>query len=146
MLFECATITSISTDRLMVQSIRGSACERCARGEGCGGGVIGKLVYRKQPALDVAVANAGEFEVGQTVELSIEPGRLLQLAALIYLIPLAAVLSGAVIGHFLFATNTGALAGTVGGLFGALWFMRRRLGPVLEDSLRPTVRSEEVSF
>lgn len=141
MLFECATITSVSKGQLSLRSIRGSACERCARGQGCGGGVIGKLAFRGQPTLSLNVTDANTFEVGESVELSVDASRVMVMAACIYLFPLAALLAGAVAGQALFGTNIGAIGMAGLALVAAFYTLHVRLRRFLDRWLLPSVRS-----
>ena len=139
MLFECATITSVSDGRLTLQSIRGSACERCARGEGCGGGIIGKLAFRRQPELELNVPLAQQFKVGQRVELSVPARRVMALAAVVYLIPLVGLLVGAMAGQWLLGTDIGAIGAAGLGFVTTLWAIRSRIKSALGQWLNPTI-------
>ncbi len=141
MLFECAKVTAVSDHKLSVRSIRTSACERCARGQGCGGGIIGKLAFRGQPTLNLSVTNASSYKVGDSVELSVEASRVMTIAACIYLLPLTALLVGAVVGQMLFGTNSGAVITAVLSLASSFVALRYRLGRMIERSLRPAIHS-----
>jgi sigma-E factor negative regulatory protein RseC len=142
MLFECATVTSVSASHLTLQSSRGSACERCARGEGCGGGIIGKLVFRRQPILVLQVTQARQFKVGQEVELSVPAQRVMALAAAVYLIPLTGLMAGAVAGQWFTGTDVAALGAGAAGFAGALWMVRHRIRSVPGHWLHPTIRTK----
>lgn len=124
-----------------MQSVRGSACERCARGEGCGGGIIGKLAFRTQPVLEIDVPDAGEFAPGQTVELSVPAQRVMALAALVYLIPLLGLLLGALSGQWAFGSDTAAILSGATGMALALWVIRKRIESAPEQWLSPSVTS-----
>ncbi len=142
MLFECATVTSVSASHLTLQSLRGSACERCARGEGCGGGVIGKLAFRRQPTLELEVPHARQFEVGQEVELSVPAQRVMALAAVVYLIPLAGLLVGALAGQWVSGTDVAAIGAGTAGFVGALWIVRKRIKSVPGHWLSPSIKTK----
>jgi len=140
MLFECATVIDVQREMLSVRSIRGSACERCERGEGCGGGIIGKLAFRTQPTLSLSVSNARSFSIGESVELSVDPHRLMLLAACVYLLPLLALLAGAVAGQALLGTDKGAIMVSVLALLVMLLVLRAKLANSLARWLRPSVQ------
>lgn len=139
MLFECATITSISSTHLTLQSARGSACERCARGKGCGGGVIGKLVFRRQPVLELDLPGLADYAVGQRVELSVPAQRVMKLAALVYLIPLAGVLIGALCGHWLLGSDAAAIVTSIAGFVASIWVLRKTVNNTLSHWLIPSI-------
>lgn len=139
MLFECANITAIRSDAIELQSVRGSACARCARGEGCGGGLIGKLAFRRDTVLLLDVDDATAYQVGQKVELSVDPARFLSVAATLYLLPLITLLGGALIGNALMTGDTGAILGASIGLAAGWFVLKRQLAPMLSRRLRPSV-------
>lgn len=146
MLIECATITHVGTDAIRLKSRRGSsACARCARGEGCGGGVIGRLISRRQPVLSLHVDDAHAYQVGQAVELSLTPDKLVRLAAIMYLLPLAALFVGAGLGQWLAGSDAGAIGGAVAGCAGGAWMMSRWLasrGADLVPEVQPLERDQ----
>ena len=76
-----------------------AGCERCAQGKGCGGGLLSRLLGDRLYQLRVPVP-AG-IAVGDQVQLGITEGALLGAACLMYLLPLLALLGGALIGDFL---------------------------------------------
>ena len=146
MLFECATITSVSATRLTLQSVRGSACERCARGEGCGGGIIGKLAFRRRPELELEVPHTERYVVGQRVELSVPARRVMALAAVVYLVPLVGLLAGATVGHWLIGTDVAAIVTGAMGFVLTLRVLRGRIETLARRWLSPSITDREESF
>ncbi|MEM7084292.1 MAG: SoxR reducing system RseC family protein [Pseudomonadota bacterium] len=137
MLVECATITSIDRDAVTLKSVRGTACARCARGEGCGGGVISQLVFRRPPELQIELPNAQTYSVGQTVELALDSRVVLGQAARVYLIPLAALLAGGLVGQWSLGSDRGALLMALVALGASVVWLRLRAS---RHPVTPTLR------
>ena len=117
-----------------------AGCERCAEGKGCGGGLLSRLLGDRLFQLRVPVS-AG-IGVGDQVQLGISEGALLGAACLMYLLPLLALISGALIGDFLGGDGVALLLGSLGLLasFVLLHVFRerialsRRFQPVILES------------
>ncbi|GBF30857.1 hypothetical protein MnTg04_00808 [bacterium MnTg04] len=117
-----------------------AGCERCAEGKGCGGGLLSRLLGDRLFQLRVPVS-AG-IGVGDQVQLGISEGALLGAACLMYLLPLLALISGALIGDFLGGDGLALLLGSLGLLasFVLLHVFReriarsRRFQPVILES------------
>lgn len=109
----------------------GVTCPRCARGEGCGQAA---WFSRRQPCrLSVLT---GAAQPGQEVMLELPSRRLLQAAALVYGLPLAGLLGGAVVGQG--AGEAGAVLGGVVGLLAGV-IAARRLAGHFARQFSPTV-------
>lgn len=89
-------------------------CARCARGEGCGGGVLGRWLGDRLHR--VRVIHDGTAAVGDCVVIGIDERALAHVAALIYGVPLVAMLVGAIVGHAWFGTDVAAGIGLLLGL------------------------------
>jgi sigma-E factor negative regulatory protein RseC len=133
-------VVHVTADSISVRCDRTSGCALCARGFGCGGGLLGALAGGP-PLLRVPRQNQ-RVGIGDRVRVALPAGRVGSLAAAAYGLPLAGLVLGA-----LAATSLPALAGdagtAVGGLAGLLcggMFARHRLlaGGAL-DRCRPTV-------
>ena len=104
-----------------------------ARCKGCDGACLWYRVPDRQRATFQAPANVG---VGTTVTVTLPDRYLLLGTLLVYGVPLAALLAGAVLGMTAFGTDLGAAAGAALGLGAAL-----RAAPLLRRRLeRSTVR------
>ncbi|MDZ4730950.1 MAG: SoxR reducing system RseC family protein [Xanthomonadales bacterium] len=80
-----------------------SGCPACDAGQGCGGGIFGKLVSRKEQTLllDHNLQDGHlQLEPGQAVIVGISEAFFLKLLARLYLVPLLAALCGAALGHY----------------------------------------------
>ena len=86
-----------------------AGCARCAEGKGCGGGLLSRLLGDRLFQLRVPVRTG--ISVGDQVQLGISEGALLGAACLMYLLPLLALLSGALIGDFLGGDGPAVLLG-----------------------------------
>lgn len=70
-----------------------AVCARCASGKGCGAGLLGGGAKSRRLAAHVPAAMS--LRRGDTVQISLAPGNLLQAAALVYGVPLLGALLGA---------------------------------------------------
>lgn len=127
--------SQISTVRGVVRALDGQeavieveqgGCGRCHEKGGCGGQHLtqmlcaGKKTYR--------VDNPSGAVVGETVTIAIAAGVVRRSANLAYVLPLLAVIVGAVLGMQV-GGNPGAMAGSGAGLFLAWLLVRWRAGP-----------------
>ena len=92
MLTETAVVVSASGNRAMVKTVRSEACSGCSAQGAChalGGG--------KEMRVEVLnYLRAGE---GDRVELALPEGSFLKASVITYVIPLASILAGAIVGH-----------------------------------------------
>ena len=89
-----------------------AACPRCAAGKGCGAAV---LAGRKRH-IDALIAPGLEIRAGQTVTVSLEPGSVIRAALLVYGLPLAGAVIGAIVAWALAIGDAGAAGFAIGGL------------------------------
>jgi sigma-E factor negative regulatory protein RseC len=101
-----------------------SACGACG-GKGCGASLYTKLLHPREP--EYAVANSIDARPGEPVVVGIEDGALFKAALAAYIVPLALLLLGALLG-----SRQGDLAAVLGALAGlvlaVVWLRRRRAG------------------
>lgn len=86
-----------------------AGCARCAEGKGCGGGLLSRLLGDRLFQLRVPVS--ADIRVGDQVQLGISEGALLSAACLMYLLPLFALITGALVGDFLGGDGPALLLG-----------------------------------
>lgn len=120
MLKECAQIIRLHNNGLTVRSRRPVACAKCERGEGCGGGLVGRLLKNSEQEIFLPMAPDPAWRAGQAVELLIPASNVLQLAALAYGIPLLGLLAGALFANALYGGNGSVIAGAVIGLIAGM--------------------------
>lgn len=99
-----------------------TGCGRCHEDGGCGGNNIGKLLCNSPRTFEVL--NPGQSAIGERVTVVIAEGAVRRSALLAYVVPLLALLVGA-LGGSAVAGDVGAIAGAVAGLLGAWWALRR---------------------
>ncbi len=100
------------------------ACARCREGRGCGAGVLGGDAGTR--VLRVNVPPGIELAAGDPVTLSMSGPALLAAAAIAYGLPLAGLLSGALLGHWLTSGDLNAVLAALAGLLAGAWLARRR--------------------
>lgn len=117
-------------------------CARCARGEGCGGGLIGRWLGNRLHR--VRARDPQGFPVGTMVRIAVSERAILMAALLVYLIPLLGLLAGALAGHLLSGGHDPVAAtGGLSGLVGVLVWVRSRLGRgMLARYFEPEVSGE----
>ena len=114
------TITAVNGDTAEVLMDE-TGCGRCHEEGGCGGHNIGKMLCASPRTFQVL--NPGNSAVGDRVTVVIAEGAVRRSALLAYVVPLLALLVGALGGSAL-AGEFGAIAGAVSGLLGA-WLVLR---------------------
>ncbi|MBT8137510.1 MAG: SoxR reducing system RseC family protein [Gammaproteobacteria bacterium] len=135
MLRESGHVIAVTGGAVQVRGKAPSSCARCAAGRGCGGAFFGRILG--DTAQTITGQPVGELAAGDEVCIAIPESTLLHAAILAYLVPLAALLAGAVAGHLL-AGETGAVAGSIGGLLPAMLYARQRVR-ASRRTLRPSV-------
>ena len=105
-------------------------CPRCASGEGCGQGVIGAMRGGAGPVdFWVTVPEGESVSTGDAIMLTIAPSALMAGSALLYLLPLAGLVLGALLAQVLAVGGEAviSLAGAAG-LIGGFLLSRAWLG------------------
>jgi sigma-E factor negative regulatory protein RseC len=100
---------------------RKTACGLCGQTRGCGNSIWGKLFAHQSTAFKAQ--NRINAKVGDSVIVGINEKALLKSALLLYILPLATLLIGAILATQLFAdTNGNAMLGALIGLvLGFVW-------------------------
>ena len=127
MITETGKVVALKGDKVWVQTIRTSACQSCAARSGCGQRVLASATGGR--ANQVRVANHLDARVGDQVVLAIEETALLRASFLVYAIPLALMVVGALAGHHgSGGLDVFAMAGAMAGLGGGFAVARRLQG------------------
>lgn len=130
MIRELATIQTIADDYLEVSTELKTGCSGCAQQNTCGAGVISKAFSDRRATFRVN-RPAGQFNVGEQVELLLPEQMLTRASLLIYGVPLVALLAVAILSQSLLGLTEGvsilAAFAAFAGSFLALkhWFKRR---------------------
>jgi sigma-E factor negative regulatory protein RseC len=99
---------------------RKTACGLCGQTRGCGNSIWGKLFAHQSTAFKAQ--NSINAKVGDSVIVGINEKALLKSAMLLYLLPLATMLIGAILAKQFIATELSAMLGAAAGLgLGFLW-------------------------
>lgn len=97
-------VLELQAQRVKVALGATSGCPACDAGQGCGAGIFGKLVSRKEQTL-VLDRNLPDghlqLEPGQAVIVGISEAFFLKLLVRLYLVPLLSALCGAALGHYI---------------------------------------------
>lgn len=126
-----AIVVQIQGQHALVQANQGNGCEQC-NGKGCGTGKLSQMFCSKPRQFQVD--NPIDAGVGDEVIVSVADGAVLQGIGLVYLLPLALLLAGAMLGGASAASpeqrdayaGVGAALGLLLGFAAAKWFASRR--------------------
>ena len=120
-------VIAVDGERIRVRIGASAGCSACDAGRGCGAGLLGRLLRRKEAVLsfdnDIGAAT------GQAVVVGLPESVFLGLVLRLYLLPLLAALGGAVAVqilavHLQFSESTTDLAVLSGGLFAGVIAVR----------------------
>ena len=133
MIEEQAQVIEIKGDQLVLQAQTQSACGSCAASKGCGTSVLAKVVGRKFTHFQAE--NNIDAQVGDTVIVGIAEDALLKGSVMMYIVPILAMLTFALLGDYLFAVSSpdrdakiavSAIVGLVAGSLLSRWYFNRR--------------------
>jgi sigma-E factor negative regulatory protein RseC len=144
MIEEHAVVVDVRNDEAMLEIVRKSPCGLCGKTRGCGISLWGKLFNHK------SVFKAGNqigARIGDHVIVGVEEHAMLKSSMLIYGIPLAALLLGALLGMALLPADAGAVSKDVYALTGAatglvlglLWLKGRAAGQSFNPGHQPVI-------
>lgn len=128
----------------VVVEVDAAACPRCQAGQGCGAGIF--TAARQRVSMTVPLREGLQLLPGDSVRLSLPPGRLLRGVFLIYGLPLSALLLASGIAYLAGLSEAATLVWAVAGLsagFAAGGLLSRR--DACLSKLRPTVRPDDVT-
>ncbi len=144
MIEEHAVVVAVKDDVAMLEVIRKNPCGLCGKTRGCGISLWGKLFNHKST---FKAGNQIGAMVGDNVIVGIEEHAMLKNSMLIYGIPLAALLLGALFGMALLPADASAvskdiyaLVGAAAGLaLGLLWLRGRAGGQRFDPGHQPVI-------
>lgn len=131
MIEEQAEVSDIDGVHAWVSCRAQQDCPRCAAGQGCGGGLLGRWLGDRLHR--VRVVHQGGLSVGDCVVIGLEERMLVRATLIVYGIPLFALFAGAALGGWLGGgseawTVTGGALGLAGGFSWLKWFSRKIRG------------------
>lgn len=104
MLEERAKVLSVAEHSIWVSADRQQGCAKCEAGEGCGGGMLTKLVKRKAAELEVRCEITG-LQPGDEVIVGLDERALLKTSLMAYLVPVIGLFAGALFAQYLLGAN-----------------------------------------
>lgn len=147
MIREQATVVSIETDCLWVETIQQSTCQSCSAEKGCGQKMLaqwsGHTTYLRVP---LEARSPAQFTLGDQVEIGIANHTVVLSSLLAYLLPLVLLVLGGWLGNYAGGGEAWSVVGALLGLlFGGLLvylhgqFYRDdpQFQPVLLNSAKP---------
>lgn len=105
-----AIIIRVEDGEAVVRPAEGGGCSACSKQGNCGSGKLNQMLNARP--LDFRVRNATNAGVGDEVRVVVPEGVLLRSAGILYALPLALLLAGAIGGQYLSSGFVGADAGT----------------------------------
>ena len=101
MIEELAVVVKIENHQVWVESGQNSACGGCLQKASCTTNALGSVLKKKSVPVDSDI----QLKAGDEVMVAIDENLLLRASLLLYLLPLIALFSGAVIADWLLADN-----------------------------------------
>lgn len=144
MIEERAQVVAVTAGQVWVETQRRSSCSACSAQNGCGAGVLAKILGIRRSR--VRVLSDRPLVVGDAVVIGIREGALVRGSLALYAVPILLLLFGAIAGE-LGATRSlwqnaesaslvlGVL-GLIAGLYWLKWFTRRIKD---DDNYQPVV-------
>lgn len=117
-----ARVVAVKGGQAIVRGERGSGCAGCSQ-PGCGADTVAAALPSTHP-LEMTLDDPIGVHPGETVVLGVGSGRVLLLALVAYLFPIAAMAMAAVVSVGLGMAPFYQLVFALGGLFAALAFVR----------------------
>ncbi|RUO57880.1 SoxR reducing system RseC family protein [Pseudidiomarina insulisalsae] len=125
MIREVALVQAVTDDYLEVTTELKTGCGGCAQQSTCGAGIISKAFSDRRARFRVA-RPAGDFQVGETVELLMPEQALTKASLLIYGLPLVALFAMAALTQGLLALSEGvAILLSLGAFAGSFVLLKR---------------------
>jgi len=100
MLEENARVVQVDAGDVWVETQRRSTCSGCAAANGCGTGLLSRVLGRRNPVMRVVAGERDRLKPGDEVIIGIEESALLQASVAVYLVPLVLMLGGALAGVY----------------------------------------------
>lgn len=122
---ELGEIIAIDGNQLMVRTQLKHGCSGCSQRSTCGAGLLSKAFPQRRG--EFRVAAEGHFDVGDQVEIHLPDNALSGLALAMYLLPLIALITGALLGGWLFPAHELGAIGLGFSAFGLSFVVLRRI-------------------
>lgn len=128
-----AIVVHVQGNEALVEAKGGGGCGNCDSEKSCGSGKLSQMFCSKPRQFKVH--NEADARVGDEVQITLPDGVLLRSSIIMYVMPLALLLSGGMLGSH-WASDTasrdiyafiGSLLGLIGGFLLARWISKRQL-------------------
>ncbi len=137
MIEEKAIVSSVDAGLIRVRAFGPASCARCAAGQGCGGGLLARLLKRRDAEVEVAGMLEG-VSVGDVVVVGLAEAALLRASVWVYLVPVVAMFSLAAFAQaMLGAGDLGVAAFGLAGLAGGFWITGNYARGAQDAEFRP---------
>ena len=143
MIEERAVVIGVEQDIASLEVVRRTACGLCGQTRGCGISLFGRLFGHRNNIFKAQ--NSIHAKAGDNVIVAIEEHAVLNSALMLYGIPLAALLLGAILGNVLSSggtpqTDAYALVGAAAGLLlGLGWVKGHAVAQDISARYQPTI-------
>lgn len=140
MLEEQATVLTVESGSVWVEADRQAGCERCEAGQGCGGGLLGRLVKRGSSRVR-ALTDVEDLQAGDQVVIGLDERLLVRGSLMTYILPLLCMLAAAIFAEQVLraADLAVAAAGMLGLGVGLLVLRSYTLGLMRRGELQPRI-------
>lgn len=133
-----ASSPSQTSPMATIEIVRKTACGLCGQTRGCGNAFWGKLFAHKTSSF--LARNSLNAKVGQNVIVGIDETAMMKSALLLYLLPLATMLFGALLASQVVASDMSAMLGAVIGLVvGYFWVKQHIAGHAYYHHHQPKI-------
>ncbi len=138
MIEETAVVTRIDGGYVELEAKRSSSCGGCAAKATCGTGALSQVLGTRPPVM--RVENTIGVRVGERVVVGLNNAALTKLSAIVYLVPLAGMIGGAILLDVMIGSlhpdwsEPAALVGGLLGLTGGFGWMGRHTRKLVDDA------------
>ncbi|MEH6550205.1 MAG: SoxR reducing system RseC family protein [Pseudomonadales bacterium] len=141
---EFGKVVALDTASLWVETSRQTACGSCSAKEGCGNSLMERLFPDREHFVRVLCDEKAldSVSVGDRVEICVPDGLVLQASLILYFIPLAGLLFGAILGQQAATGDLFSILGAIIGLAFGIGLVRLHAWKVRND---PAVQPSLVS-
>lgn len=134
MIEESGRVVAVEAGAVWVQTLRKSTCSSCSANAGCGQGLLDKLALGSQRGTVRALTDL-QLAVGDEVVIGVREDLLLRSAVQVYLLPLLALLAGALLAEYFALGEPISIFAGLSGLLVTGGLVRWRSRRVADDPL-----------
>jgi len=132
MIYRTGVVAGFIGDNMRIEFDRVHSCGGCRGNAGCGiGSILTMFQPTDRPSVTLPIRNREAFHLGASVRIGLTGNQLMRAVSLGYLIPMAGLLTGAILAVIV-APGGGdfpAIGGALAGLFVSTWLISAK-GPI----------------